>query len=256
MSELTPQERIIVALDTALASEAMALAERLAPHVGAVKVGLELVNRTGPLILRNLARLGLRVFYDAKFHDIPNTVAGAVRGAAAKGCWMLNLHASGGVAMMRAAVAAAEQTRPRRLHRLRTRFGPLPSTPALPQRPLLVAVTLLTSIDERALREELGVPCSPTEHVLRLARLAAEAGLDGVVASPQEAAPLREAFGRAFVIVTPGVRPSWSSSDDQRRIATPAEAVAAGADYLVIGRPITRAADPVSAVQRIAEELS
>lgn len=232
--ELTPRERIIVALDVPTADEALALAERVGEHVGAFKVGLELINAAGFEVLRELNRRG-RVFYDAKFHDIPNTVAGAMRAVGGLGLWMVNVHASGGSAMLRAASDAVAEADPR---------------------PLVIAVTVLTSIDAATLREELGVDAEPVKQVVRLAKLAQKAGLDGVVASPLEAAAIRQQCGPEFVIVTPGVRPRWAATGDQRRVTTPAEAVANGADYLVIGRPITAADDPAAAARRILEELA
>ncbi len=233
MPEDTRAQRIIVPLDVPEANSALALAEAVAPHVGAVKVGLELFNAVGPAIFAQLHARGARVFYDAKLHDIPNTVAGAVRAAARHGLWMLNVHASGGAEMMAAAArAAGEADRP----------------------PLLIAVTVLTSLDAFGLLE-VGVAASPREQVVRLAQLARDSGLDGVVASPLEAAAVREACGDGFLIVTPGVRPAGAAVQDQKRVATPAEAVRNGADYLVIGRPITQAPDPAAAAAAIAEEL-
>ena len=176
--------------------------------------------------------MGFEVFVDLKFHDIPNTVAAACRAAASDGAWMLDVHASGGRRMMEAAREAL------------TPFS---------QRPLLVAVTVLTSMDARDLAE-VGVPADPEAQVLRLALLARDSGMDGVVCSPREARLLREHCGPGFVLVTPGVRPPTAAADDQSRIATPAEAVAAGAHYLVIGRPITQAADPVAALSSIIEQ--
>ena len=235
MSELSARDRIIIPLDVPSETEAVRLAALLAPHVGAFKVGLELFNATGPSIFAALAQVGGRVFYDAKLHDIPNTVAGAVTAVGRHGLWMLNVHTTGGSAMMRAAVEANRQAR---------------------SRPLLIGVTVLTSLDADALRDELGVAAAPLEHVVHLARLAQASGLDGVVCSPLEAAAIRAACGPQFVIVTPGVRPAGAAVGDQKRIATPRAAVEAGADYLVIGRPITQAADPVAAAQAVAAELS
>lgn len=232
---IRPHERIVAALDFDNEVEALSMAERLAGHVGAVKVGLELFNAGGPQTLRRFVETGARVFYDAKLHDIPVTVARAVATAGRTGVWMINLHTTGGSAMMRQAEAA---------------------NAALPVPPRLIGVTLLTSLDERALADDLRVGLSPLDYVVHLAKLAQAAGLHGVVASPREAAAVRAACGPEFLIVTPGVRPKWAPADDQRRIATPAQAVADGADYLVIGRPITRASDPVAAAERVAEELA
>lgn len=235
MADLQAHERIIIPLDVPDAEAAVALAERLAPYVGAMKVGLELFNVTGPAIFARLSGLGVPVFYDAKLHDIPNTVAGAVRAAARHGLWMINVHTTGGSDMMKAAVAAAQTAE---------------------VKPLVIGVTVLTSIGGAMLRDELRVAGEPLEQVVHLARLAQQCGLDGVVCSPLEAAAVRHACGAGFAIVTPGVRPASASLDDQQRVATPAEAVRQGSDYLVIGRPITAAADPVAAAQRIAEELA
>lgn len=235
MSSLAPHERIVLPLDVATGDQAVALAEQLAGEVGAMKVGLELFNAEGPSIFPRLAATGAKIFYDAKLLDIPNTVAGAILTAGRHDLWMINLHATGGAAMMTAAVSAVGE---------------------LDHRPLLIGVTVLTSIDSRALNEELGVPYSPADQAVRLAEMTQSCGLDGVVASPLEAAAIREACGSDFLIVTPGVRPAWAAANDQRRFTTPAQAVANGSDYLVIGRPITRAEDPVAAARRIAEELS
>lgn len=224
-----------MALDVPVAERALELAGQLAPEVGALKIGLELVHVAGLDLLRRLVATGAQVFYDAKLHDIPNTVAGAVRAIGPTGVWMLNLHASGGLPMMQAAVAALDDWE---------------------QRPWLLAVTVLTSLDDGELRELWGIPVETAAAVERMAVRAQEAGLDGVVCSPHEAARIRAACGDEFVIVTPGVRPAAAARGDQKRVATPAEAVANGADYLVIGRPITGAADPVAAVRAIAAELA
>ena len=235
------KEKIIVALDVDNADSAAELVRKLRDEVGAFKVGLELFNSAGPSIFEKLKDAGVeRIFYDAKIHDIPNTVAGAVRAAAKNGLWMLNLHASGGSGMMKAAVLAAKE-----------RAGEAGFDP-----PKMIAVTVLTSIDERALNVELGVTEPMNCQVVRLARLAQEAGLDGVVASPKEIGLLRIACGNDFLIVTPGVRPASAVLDDQKRVMTPAEAVKAGVDYIVIGRPIIKAQDPVSAARAIVAEIS
>ena len=183
-----------------------------------------------------------RVFLDLKFHDIPNTVAGAVREATRLGVFMLNVHASGGIAMMRAAAESARAA----------------ATEFKIARPLVLGVTVLTSLDRRALALEVGVPSTVEQHVVDLAQRAREAGLDGVVASPQEIRALRRAMGPRWVIVTPGVRPAARAAgdDDQARTATPAAAVAAGADYLVVGRPITQAPDPIAAARAILRDLT
>lgn len=236
-TNLKPRERVLAALDVASLNEALALVGPLRPYVGGFKVGLELCTAEGaPRVVEAVAAAGGAVFLDLKLHDIPNTVAGAVRSVCALGpaVRMLTLHASGGAAMLRAAVEAAAGFR---------------------ERPLLLAVTVLTSVDAAALRDELGVTAPLDEQVVHLARLAQVAGLDGVVASPHEAPAIRRTCGDDLLIVTPGVRPVWAAAGDQRRVLTPAEALCAGADYLVIGRPITGAADPAAAAARIVAEL-
>jgi orotidine-5'-phosphate decarboxylase len=203
-----------------------------------VKIGTQLFTAAGPAAVERAHKRGCRVFLDLKFHDIPNTVAGAVREATRLGVFMMNVHASGGLAMMRAAAESATKAA--------SDFG-------LP-RPIVLGVTVLTSLDRRALEREVGVPASVDAHVLRLAEGAREAGLDGCVASPQEIRRLRIALGPRFVIVTPGIRPA-RAEDDQKRVATPRVALDAGADYLVVGRPITAASDPKAAAAAIIAEL-
>ena len=231
---------ILVALDVASAVEARMLADRLQGTVGGFKVGKQLFTAEGPDFVRRLAARNHRVFLDLKFHDIPNTVAGAVAAATATGAWMINVHASGGRAMMRAAADAASAAAERHKR----------------SRPLLIGVTVLTSLDQAQL-EETGVTRPVIDQVVHLARLAQDAGLDGVVASPQEITAIRQACGRDFLIVTPGIRPhdSQSGHDDQARTMGPAEALTAGASYLVIGRPITAAPDPRAAAASIAASL-
>ncbi len=238
MQAITPPQ-VIVALDYPRAEPALALAGALAPLRPWVKVGLELLMAAGPAIIGDLRRLGLPVFLDGKFHDIPNTVAGAVRGAVATGASMLNVHASGGLRMMRAAREAADAA---------AAHAGLPA-------PLLIAVTVLTSLSPEELRDEVGCARDPETQVVTLARLAAEAGLDGVVASVWEAAAIKAACGAAFQVVTPGIRPASGAADDQRRVATPAAALRAGADFLVVGRPITQAPDPLAAYRAIMAEM-
>jgi len=231
--------RILVALDVESAAKAAALADQLRGAVGGFKIGKQLFTAEGPGMVRELAGRGDRVFLDLKFHDIPNTVAGAVQSAVATGAWMVNVHASGGSAMMRAAAEAA------------TRTAAALGVP----RPLVIGVTVLTSMSDAALAE-VGVARPMLEQVVHLARLAKDAGLDGVVASPQETHAIREACGADFQIVTPGIRPpDQQGTDDQARTLTPAEAVAAGATFLVIGRPITAAPNPREAAERIAATL-
>lgn len=221
--------RIIVSLDFAERRAALDLARTLNPDRCRVKVGKELFTRYGPAVVDDLVELGYDVFLDLKFHDIPNTVASACRAAAALNVWMLNVHAAGGRAMLESAREALEQTS---------------------VRPLLIGVTVLTSLGDRDLRET-GVESGTAEQVMRLAGLAHETGLDGVVCSAQEATELRRCYGDDFCLVTPGIRPPGSSADDQSRVVTPARALAAGSDYLVIGRPVTRADDPPAALAAI-----
>jgi len=228
--------KVIVALDFASADAALAFAVRLKPQSCRLKVGKELFTGAGPALVGTLIQRGFDIFLDLKFHDIPNTVAGACRAAAQLGVWMLNVHALGGRAMLeaaRAAVAAGGQPPPK-----------------------LIAVTLLTSMAARDLAD-VGIAGDPAAAALKLAKLAQSSGLDGVVCSAQEAQLLRRECGVKFVLVTPGIRLDGSRpDDDQRRIMTPAAAVAAGADYLVIGRPVTQAPDPASVVEAINREIA
>lgn len=226
--------KIIVALDFPDAASALALVDRLDPALCRLKVGKELFTVAGPEFVRALVARGYEVFLDLKFHDIPNTVAAACRAAAGLGVWMMNVHAAGGRRMMEAARDALN---------------------VLPQRPLLIAVTVLTSMNADDI-EEVGVAASPAEQVLRLARLTQSCRLDGVVCSAQEAALLRAELGADFRLVTPGIRPAGSEVCDQRRVMTPAEAIAAGATDLVVGRPITAAADPLAVLRAINEEIN
>ncbi|MCQ4162674.1 orotidine-5'-phosphate decarboxylase [Roseomonas sp. GC11] len=225
---------VIAALDTPSATQAEAWAGAVAPHVGLVKVGLELFCAEGLSAVTRVAR-HRPVFLDLKFHDIPNTVAGAVRSVCAARPAMLTLHGGGGTAMVEAARRAAEDT-----------LGE--------DRPAILAVTVLTSFTAAGLAET-GVAGGPAQQVLRLARLALAAGADGLVCSPQEVSRLRDAFGEAPLLVVPGIRPAGSAAGDQARIATPEETIAAGADWLVIGRPITGASDPGAAAAAIAASL-
>ena len=233
-----PKPRVIVALDFANPMRALALADRLDPARCALKVGKEMFVVAGPEPVRWMVARGFKVFLDLKFHDIPNTVAQACAAATRLGVWMLNVHAAGGRAMLEAARDAVRST----------------AEQAQIPRPLLIAVTVLTSLDEPALRAT-GIDADPASHAQRLAALARSCGLDGVVCSAREAAALRSAFGPEFALVTPGIRPAGSRADDQSRIVTPEEAVQSGADYLVIGRPITGADDPVAALSAINRSL-
>lgn len=232
-------ERVIVPLDVSSEREAIALIDQL-PHVTFWKVGLELFVSSGSGILTTLKARQKRIFLDLKFHDIPNTVAGACRAAARQGVDLLTLHATNGKEALQAAQSAAE--------------AGAAETDNRP--PKLLAITLLTSLTARSLAFELKIPLELPEYVLHMALLAQESGLAGAVCSPQEAAQLRQTCGKDFLLVCPGVRPTWTEAEDQRRTVTPAAAFKAGADYLVIGRPITAAADPVAAFERICEEMA
>ena len=226
--------RVIVALDYPDAESAWQLINRLEPDQCRLKVGKELFTSAGPQFVETLAGRGFEVFLDLKFHDIPTTVAKACRAAAGLGVWMLNVHALGGERMLNAArEALAEASRP----------------------PLLVAVTILTSMDETDLRA-VGLSGTPEDNVIRLATLAHQCGLDGVVCSSRETAELRARFGPGFRLVTPGIRPSGSQADDQRRVMTPVDAVGNGSSYLVIGRPVTQADDPPGVLRTINSELA
>ncbi len=225
---------VVVALDYPSAEPALALVAQLSPELCRLKVGKELFTRSGPSLVEKLQHKGFEVFLDLKFHDIPNTVAAAVSAAADLGVWMVNVHASGGRRMMEAAAAALQG----RTHR-----------------PLLIGVTVLTSMTDADLAE-LGYSESAGERVQRLAALTADCGLDGVVCSALEAQLLRQARGEAFCLVTPGIRLAGDAPGDQRRVVTPADAIAMGANYLVIGRSITGAADPLAALERVHTELA
>lgn len=232
--------RLIVAFDVPDRRAALDLARRLAGTVSYAKVGGQLFTAEGPEIVKDLIGLGFDVFLDLKFHDIPNTVAESVLSAARLGVAMVNVHAAGGSAMMRETMD--------RLRRAVETEGVVA--------PRVIAVTVLTSTSAETLAE-LGISESPVERVIRLARLAHRAGLDGVVASPQEIAEIRATVpDPEFLVVTPGVRPSWAAANDQHRIMTPAEAVSAGASHLVVGRPITAANDPAEAAARILREMN
>jgi orotidine-5'-phosphate decarboxylase len=236
-----PGDRLLVALDVDTADRALALADQLHGVAGGLKVGSRLFTMAGPDLVRRLVESGARVFLDLKFHDIPNTVAQAVDAAVRTGAWMINVHASGGSAMMQAAAHAAAEA------------ATAEGRPA----PVLIAVTVLTSMDEAALIQT-GVTRPLLDHVLMLARMAHAAGMQGVVASPHETAAIRRACGPDFAIVTPGIRGASAGQEknDQARTMGPAEAVRAGATYIVIGRPIIAAPDPKAAAQAIVDELN
>jgi len=252
--------RIIVALDVAHRAAALGLIEQLSDVITAFKVGNQLFTSEGPALVREIVRAGLDVFLDLKYHDIPNTVAAAVSSASSLGVSILNVHTSGGVEMMRAAAGAAAGSgaQPRATRPGATTWQDSGRERAIgndTRRPAVIGVTVLTSMDQRSLAE-VGVPMDPVNQAVLLARLARQAGLDGVVASPQEVAPIRERIGDGdFIIVTPGVRPKGTASADQKRIGTPAQAIRDGADYLVIGRPITASPDPRASAERIIEEI-
>lgn len=229
---MSAKDHLIVALDVPDADAARRLVERLAGRVGMFKVGSQLFTAAGPALVQELTAAGQKVFLDLKYHDIPNTVAGAVGGACRLGVSLLTVHALGGPEMLRAAAGAL---------------------PAIGAR--LLAITVLTSHDEASLAA-LGIGDGVAGTVVRLARLAREAGADGVVASPHEVSLVREACGHDFVIVTPGIRPAGAARGDQARAATPTAALQAGADYVVVGRPILEAKDPVAAAEKIVEEIA
>ncbi|MBB1521415.1 orotidine-5'-phosphate decarboxylase [Aquipseudomonas guryensis] len=228
------QTPIIVALDFPSRDAALALADQLDPQLCRVKVGKELFTRSGPAVVETLQAKGFEVFLDLKFHDIPNTTAMAVKAAAELGVWMVNVHCSGGLRMMAAC---------------RNELDKLSGT-----KPLLIGVTVLTSMEQDDLAG-IGLDIAPQEQVLRLAGLAAQAGMDGLVCSAQEA-PALKAAQPGLQLVTPGIRPAGSAADDQRRILTPADALQAGSDYLVIGRPISQASNPAKALAEIVGELN
>ncbi|WP_438454639.1 orotidine-5'-phosphate decarboxylase [Vreelandella venusta] len=231
MSTDTP---LIIALDYSSLDAALCMADQLDPKRCRVKVGKELFTRSGPAVLEALHGRGFEIFLDLKFHDIPNTVAGAVQAAAEQGVWMVNVHASGGRKMMEAAAKRLDD------HRLNTH---------------LIAVTVLTSMQAEDLHE-VGIAVTPEEHVLRLAALTQQSGLGGVVCSAQEAAQIKALCGNDFLKVTPGIRPSFAAANDQQRIMTPSDALNAGSTHLVIGRPVTQAAEPMMALAAIEAELA
>ena len=226
--------KIIISLDFAGANDALELVDKLDPSLCRVKVGKELFTRTGPTLVEQVIKKGFDVFLDLKFHDIPNTVANACSVAADLGVWMLNVHASGGERMLSAAREAIDKTT---------------------QKPLLIAVTVLTSMTDDDLKQ-IGVTRSVNEQVIALAQLADRCKLDGVVCSAHEVTAIRKEIGKRFKLVTPGIRPAGSEQNDQRRVMTPEEAVSAGSDYLVIGRPVIQAPDPLRALKEINDDIS
>jgi orotidine-5'-phosphate decarboxylase len=235
MGVFMQEPKVIVALDYADKAEAMAFVQRISPDLCRLKVGKEMFTLFGPEFVRGLVEKGFDVFLDLKFHDIPNTVAKAVAASAELGVWMVNVHASGGLRMMTAARQALLE------------YGA--------KAPMLIAVTVLTSMEQDEL-DQIGVSGSLQDHVLRLAMLSQQAGLDGVVCSAQEASLLKQRLGDDFKLVTPGIRPAGTALGDQRRVLTPVEACAQGSDYLVIGRPITQASDPAATLAGINHSLA
>ena len=228
---MSDYNKVIIALDTPDEDKALKLVRLLKNKVSIFKVGLELFCFNGPQIVKKINDEGSKVFLDLKFHDIPNTVAGAARAATNTEAFMFNVHASGGIEMMQRAREAADSA-------------------ARGKEPIILGVTVLTSLDEKDL-DDINVHKTPLEQVKALATLTKASGLDGVVASPKEIAAIREAVGDDFLIVTPGVRPSWAATGDQKRVMTPREALDAGADYIVVGRPVTAAEDPVKALDKL-----
>lgn len=231
---LVDKKRIIVALDYADKQQAMEMVARLDPALCRVKIGKELFTCGGPQMVESVQQAGFDVFLDLKFHDIPNTVAAAVQAAAELGVWMVNVHACGGIRMMEAAKNILAK--------------------CTGHSPLLIGVTVLTSMEQKDL-SDIGLDISPKIQVERLAKLAKDVGLDGVVCSAQEASALRTLLGESFILVTPGIRPKNAVADDQRRIVTPIEAINAGSNYLVVGRPVTMAPSPIDALSAITLEL-
>lgn len=232
---------LCLALDVDSLSEAKKIVKRLKDYVGLFKIGSQLFTKEGPKTVEAIRDLGGKVFLDLKFHDIPNTVAHSARMATQIGAYMFNVHASGGAEMIRAAVNAVEEE----------------SEKSNVPRPIILAVTVLTSINDEILSKELRINYNVKSQVIHLAKLTQRAGASGVVASPKEISAIRRACGNDFVILTPGIRPSWSASkDDQKRITTPGEAMRRGANYIVVGRPILKASDPIDAAERILSEMA
>lgn len=228
------KDKIIVALDCAGEKAALNIAEKVAPFVGVFKVGFELFISAGPSIVKNIHSFGGKVFLDLKLHDIPNTVAKAVLAAAELNIFMLNVHASGGREMMKQAAQEIKKAK---------------------NPPVLIGVTVLTSMTSEVLKNEINIQATAAEQVVRLAKLSKEAGLSGVVASGEEIIVIKNACGKDFKVVVPGVRPSWSEKNDQKRVVTPGEAIERGADFIVIGRPITGDKNPAEAAKKVLAEI-
>lgn len=235
------RDKLIIALDYPRAEEAYAMVRQVGELVNFFKVGMQLYYAEGPAIVQNLKKMGVKIFLDLKLHDIPNTVAGAAEVAVHQGVDMFNLHLGGGRRMVEITLERIKEAR----KELRVASPP----------PIILGVTVLTSLNETMLKEELGVDRSMEEQVLFLAQMGQAAGLDGVVASPKELALLRRSLDRDFLIVTPGIRPCWAAVGEQERVLTPREAIDSGADYLVIGRPVTKHSSPREALQKIIEEI-
>jgi orotidine-5'-phosphate decarboxylase len=233
------RQRLILAVDTPTVDEARRIIDELYDYVGVFKIGLEMLMNEGPQVLKVFQDRDLRVFFDGKFLDIPNTVAKATEAVAGRGVDMFTVHASGGRKMLEACVASARKA----------------STAAGKREPIVLGVTVLTSMDQKALNDELRVPGSVSDQVINLAKVCAASGVTGIVASPEEVAQIRGVVGEEMILVTPGVRPQWAAANDQSRVMTPADALKAGADYLVIGRPITASTDRKDAAKRIVEEM-
>lgn len=233
VNKVEAKDKIVIALDVDSAEKAKELVAELHDYVGVYKIN-SLFNESGPSIVKEIVDNGGKVFLDLKYHDIPNTVANYAKAAAKMGVFMFNVHTTGGFEMMKAAADAVKESE---------------------NKPLVLAVTVLTSIDQKALNDELKVSGTVEEQVVHLAKLAQKAGMDGVVCSPKEIKIIREACGDDFVIVTPGIRPTWAVTGDQKRITTPKDAVEAGSNFLVIGRPITGAEDRIEAAKKILKEI-
>jgi orotidine-5'-phosphate decarboxylase len=240
--KLEPRERLIVALDFSSVKDALEFVEKMGDTISFYKVGLELFSAAGPEIVKRLKDSGKSVFLDLKFYDIPNTVAGAAARAVEMGADMFNVHALGGMDMMLAAAEAASRT----------------AESLGVKSPVLLGVTVLTNLDQEALEQDVGLALggSVDAFVVAKAKKVKEAGFDGVIASAKEAGAIRAACGEEFHIVTPGIRPIWAATDDQKRVATPSGAISMGADRIVVGRPITRASDPMEAAKKILEEIT